>query len=73
MRTLIELILIVMYCISIFGCACIANNRNNITAAYIGLFPIVNTGYMIYRWDDCNMIEIFNGAMTNLEKDIENL
>lgn len=73
MRYLIELVLIVVYCTSMLGCFCIAHNRNSFLSVCIGVVPIVNTAYMIYRCDDCNMIEILDGAKTNIEKDIEKL
>lgn len=71
---LIAFILIAVYCTSILGCASIANNRNlNSAVAPICIIPIVNTAYMVYRWEDCKWIELFEECKTNTLKGIDNL
>ena len=71
---LIAFILIAVYCTSIMGCAIIIDNRNcNSAVVPICFIPIINTAYMVYRWEDCNWNEMFEGCKTNILNGVENL
>lgn len=71
---LIAFILLSVYCASILGCASISQNRDcSIAALPIGIIPVVNTAYMIYRWDDCKWVDLFEGCKTNLLEGVDNL
>lgn len=70
---LIAFILMAVYCTSILGCAIIVDNRSNSAVAHICIIPIVNTAYMVYRWEDCKWIEFFEGCKTNILNGVENL
>ena len=71
---LIAFILMAVYCTSILGCAIIVDNRNcNSAVAHICIIPIINTAYMVYRWEDCKWIECFEECKTNILNGVENL
>lgn len=71
---LIAFILMAVYCTSILGCAIIVDNRNcNSAVASICIIPIINTAYMVYRWEDCKWNEFFEEYKTNILEGIDNL
>lgn len=71
---LIAFTLMAVYCTSVLGCASIMNNRNcNSAVEPICIIPIINTTYMIYRWEDCRWCELFEECKTNMLNGVENL